>query len=153
MDTLIKRKEFQKMFLPNNENGTQIWVITRVKGLPIEIIKMAISLAKLDFIKYIQLTDEGFQASNQNYPKRPKVPNVHSVDDTATGIDILYSLEYKGIEFFDICSPIDLNRNKMVKAVLSELPNDWDASSALGWHGDLWEEMEKEHKNVNWNLY
>ena len=75
------------------------------------------------------------------------------MDDTATGIDILYSLEYKGIEFFDICSPIDLNRNKMVKAVLSELPNDWDASSALGWHGDLWEEMEKEHKNVNWNLY
>ena len=74
MDTLIKRKEFQKMFLPNNENGTQIWVITRVKGLPIEIIKMAISLAKLDFIKYIQLTDEGFQASNQNYPKDQKFP-------------------------------------------------------------------------------
>jgi hypothetical protein len=45
----VKRKEFEKKFAPFNNNGTQIWVIARVKKLPLEIINMPVRLAYLDF--------------------------------------------------------------------------------------------------------
>ena len=72
MKKWIVRKEFEKIFVPYNEKGTQIWVITRVKKLRIEIVEMAIRLAELDFINYIRICDETLAASSENYPKRPK---------------------------------------------------------------------------------
>ena len=53
MSKFIKRKEFEKLFLKFNENGKQIWVISRVKKLPVEIVNMALQLAELNFIKFI----------------------------------------------------------------------------------------------------
>jgi len=43
----MKREEFDKVFLPFNESGSQVWVITRIKELPDEIVQMAANLAKL----------------------------------------------------------------------------------------------------------
>ena len=50
----MKRKEFEKLFATFNENGKQIWVITRVKELPKPILNMALNLTALDFIKFIR---------------------------------------------------------------------------------------------------
>lgn len=50
MDKWLNKKEFAKVFEPYNEKGTQIWVISRIKKLPAEIVKMATRLADLDFI-------------------------------------------------------------------------------------------------------
>ena len=58
MKKLIDKKEFEKEFTPFNESGSQIWVITRVKKLPIEIINMAIRLANLEFINFVRICDE-----------------------------------------------------------------------------------------------
>ncbi|HSM46295.1 MAG TPA: hypothetical protein VK872_00650 [Draconibacterium sp.] len=49
---MVERREFENLFKPFNENGKQIWVISRVKELPLPIIKMALNLAALDFIKF-----------------------------------------------------------------------------------------------------
>ena len=91
----MKRKEFDKVFLPFNESGTQVWVITRVKELPDEIVQMAVNLAELDFIKYVRICDETLAASSENYPNRPKVPITHMNHDTAIGIQILYDTTTK----------------------------------------------------------
>ncbi len=37
MGKCLNKKEFEKIFAPYIENGTQIWVISRVKKLPTEI--------------------------------------------------------------------------------------------------------------------
>jgi len=68
---MLKRKEFEKLFLPFNENGKQIWAITKVKEMPKPIIQMALNLAESDFIKYININNEALAASNENSPKRP----------------------------------------------------------------------------------
>ena len=86
MNKLIKRKEFEKMFSIFNETGKQIWVITKVKELPIGIVNMALKLAELDFIKYIRISDDSLSASSENYPNRLKVPITHMNHPTATGI-------------------------------------------------------------------
>jgi len=87
----LNKKKFNKLFLPYNEGGKQIWVITGVKKLPTDIVKMAISLSDLEFIRYVRICDETLSASSENYPKRPKVPITHMNHETAIGIKILYS--------------------------------------------------------------
>jgi len=119
----MKRKEFEKEFLTYNENGKQVWVITKVKDLPTEIVSMAKNLADLNFLKFIRISNESLSASSENYPNRPKVPITHMNHDTAIGIQILYSTDYKTIDFFDINSPIKGHGGKMVDAILNYIPD------------------------------
>ncbi|WP_417939138.1 hypothetical protein [Flavobacterium sp. RS13.1] len=146
----MKRKEFEKEFLTYNENGKQFWVITKVKELPTEIIAMAKNLADLDFIKYVRITDESLSASSENYPNRPKVPITHMNHDTAIGIQILYSTDYKTIDFFDINSPVKGNGSKMVDAILKDLPKDWQPAVVMDWSDGFWDKMEEKYKNFEW---
>jgi hypothetical protein len=129
----MKRKEFEKEFLIYNENGKQVWVITKVKELPIEIVTMAKNLADLDFLKFIRISDESLSASSENYPNRPKVPVTHMNHDTAIGIQILYSTDYKTIDFFDINSPVKGKGSKMVDTILKDFPKDWQAAVVMDW--------------------
>ena len=150
MNRFIKRKEFERQFLSLNENGKQIWVISRVKELPVEIVKMALQLAELDFLKYIRICDETLSASSESYPNRPKVPITHMDHPTAIGIQILYNTAYKTIDFFDINSPIKGNGNKMVDAILKGFPKDWRPAVVMDWSNGFWGAMEKKYKNLEW---
>src|ERR1035437_1175592 len=150
MGKLIKRKEFENIFLPFNENGKQVWVISRVKELPEEIVKMAFNLATLDFIRYVRICDETLAASSENYHNRPKVPITHMNHDTAIGIQILYSTSYKTVDFFDINSPIKGNGSKMVDAVFKDFPKDWQAAVVLDWSDGFWDKMKEKYKKIEW---
>ena len=146
----MKKKEFEKEFLTYNENGKQVWVITKVKELPTEIVTMAKNLADLDFIKYVRISDESLSASSENYPNRPKVPVTHMNHDTAIGIQILYSTDYKTIDFFDINSPIKGNGSKMVDAILKDLPKDWQPAVVMDWSDGFWDKMKEKYKKIEW---
>lgn len=146
----MKRKEFEKEFLTYNENGKQVWVITKVKELPPEIVAMAKNLADLDFIKFVRISDESLSASSENYPNRPKVPITHMNHDTAIGIQILYSTDYKTIDFFDINSPVKGNGSKMVDAILKDLPKDWQPAVVMDWSDGFWDKMKEKYKNIEW---
>jgi len=39
MTKWIKRKDFEKTFLPLTSKGKQIWVISKVKQLPYEVVQ------------------------------------------------------------------------------------------------------------------
>lgn len=146
----MKRKEFEKEFLTYNENGKPVWVITKVKELPPEIVAMAKNLADLDFIKFVRVSDESLSASSENYPNRPKVPITHMNHDTAIGIQILYSTDYKTIDFFDINSPVKGNGSKMVDAILKDLPKDWQPAVVMDWSNGFWDKMKEKYKNIEW---
>ncbi|WP_154854565.1 hypothetical protein [Cyclobacterium xiamenense] len=146
----MKRKEFEKEFLTYNKNGKQVWVITKVKELPKEIVIMAKNLADLDFIKFVRVSDESLSASSENYPNRPKVPITDMNHDTAIGVQILYSTDYKTIDFFDINSPVKGNGNKMVDAILKDLPKDWQPAVLMDWSDGFWDKMRAKYKNIEW---
>lgn len=148
----MKRKEFDKLFLPFNESGTQVWVITRVKELPDAIVQMAFNLAQLDFIKYVRICDETLAASSKNYPNRPKVPITNISHETAIGIEILYDTKYNIIDFYDINSPIKGNGSKMVDAVLKDFPKDWQPAVIMDWSNGFWEKMEKKYDYLDWMM-
>lgn len=146
----MKRKEFEKLFANFNENGKQIWVIGRVKELPKPIVNMALNLAVLDFIKFINISDESLSASSENYPNRPKVPITKMNHETAVGVQILYSVSHKYINFFDINSPIKGNGSKMVDAILRDFPKDWNPSVVMDWSNGFWDKMKEKYTDVEW---
>jgi hypothetical protein len=149
---MVKRKEFEKLFLTFNESGKQIWVIGRVKELSLPIVNMALNLVALDFIKFINISDEALAASSENYPNRPKVPITRVDHETAIGVQILYSSSYKYINFFDINSPIKGNGSKMVEAIFKDFPNDWQATVLMDWSNGFWDKMIEKHNTINWRM-
>lgn len=146
----MNRKEFEKEFLTYNENGKQVWVITKVKELPIEIVTMAKNLADLDFLKFIRISDDSLSASSENYPNRPKVPITHMNHATAIGIEILYSTDYKTIDFFDINSPVKGNGSKMVDAILKNFPKDWQPAVVMDWSDGFWDKTKEKYNRLEW---
>jgi hypothetical protein len=149
MTKWIKRKDFEKTFLPLTSKGKQIWVISKVKQLPYEIIEMALRLADLEFIKYVRICDETISASNETYPNRPKVPITNMNHETAIGVQILYSLSHKYINFFDINSPIKGNGSKMVDAILKDFPKDWQPTVVMDWSNGFWDRMKEKYHETS----
>lgn len=150
MTKWIKRKEFENLFLPFNESGKQVWIIGRVKELPLPIVNMALNLVTLDFIKYVRICDETLAASSENYPNRPKVPITYMNHETATGVQILYSLSHKYINFFDINSPTKGNGSRMVDAILRDFPNDWQPTVVMDWSNGFWDRMKEKYEELDW---
>ena len=56
----ILKKEFGNIFNTYHERDTQIWVPKGVSELDDLVIKLAIRLADLDFIKYVRICDQYF---------------------------------------------------------------------------------------------
>lgn len=150
MEKWLNKKKFEKEFAPFVENGTQIWVVSRVKKLPAEIVKMAIRLAQLDFINYVRICDETLAASNENYPNRPKVPITKMNHETAIGIQIIYSIKYKTINFFDINSPKKGYGGKMVDAVFDGFSKSWAPAVAMDWSNGFWNKMKEKYRKDEW---
>ncbi len=147
----MNRKQFEKIF-KEHESEAQIWVITRVKKLPKEIVQMAINLASLDFINYVRVCDETLAVSSENYPRRPKVPITDENHETAIGVKLLYHTKYKSIDFFEINSPIKGNGGKMVDALLKDFPENWQPCVTFDWSNGFWDKMKKRHDNLKWFL-
>ncbi len=150
--TCMSRKEFTKLFLPFNESGTQIWVITKVKELHPVIVQMAVNLAGLDFIKYVRIDDTTLAASSENYPKRPKVPVAEMSHETAIGIEILYDIPYQTIDFYDINSPVKGKGSKMVDAVLKDFPKGWTPAVVMDWSDGFWDSMKEKYNHYEWMM-
>ncbi|REG77529.1 hypothetical protein [Algoriphagus antarcticus] len=146
----LKRKEFEALFIPYLQSGTQIWVISKIKELPIKVIRFACNLAELDFIKFVRIDSYGIAASSENHPNRPKVPLIQMNHPTAIGIEILYDLEYQTIDFYDINSPIKGNGGRMVDAVLKDFPEGWSPVVIMDWSDGFWDKMKEKYKHLDW---
>ncbi|WP_373523090.1 hypothetical protein [Aquiflexum sp.] len=142
------RKEFEVMF--DEQSGTQIWVVGKIKELPLVIIQFALNLAELDFIKFVRIDGEMIAASSESYPKRPKVPIVQMLHQTAIGIEVLYDLEYKTIDFYDINSPIKGNGGKMADAILKDFPEGWQPLVFNDWSDGFWDRIKEKYKHLDW---
>lgn len=148
----IHRKEFSQIFQDYQNKGTQIWVVSKVKELDHIVVKMAIQLAKLEFINYIRICDQYLAASSENHTNKPKVPITDDGHESAIGIEIIYHLEIKTIDFYSINSPIKGHGGRMVKAIMSELPLDWQPAVIMDWSNGFWDKMEQKHNQHKWML-
>ena len=117
MTDYLKRNNFEKLFTPL-QTKTDVRVLKRVDKLPVLLINTVLTLATLDFIKYILVSDNEIKASNETKEKRLKIPITKAGHLTATGICIVFHLENNVIDFDEINSPTKGNGQKMVDCVL-----------------------------------
>lgn len=111
---------------------------------------MTFRLADLDMIKNVRICDETITTSSENYTNRPKVQITDMNHETATGVQILYSLSNKYINFFDINSPIKGNGSKMVDAILKDFPKDRQPTVVMDWSNGFWDRMKEKHNELDW---
>lgn len=60
--------------------------------------------------------------------------------------------QYKTIDFFDINSPIKGNGSKMVDAVLTDFPKDWQPSVLMDWSNGFWDKMKVKYSDLEWTM-
>jgi len=111
---------------------------------------MAINLSQLDFIKYIKMTDKEIVASSEVKGTKVRNPVSTMNHPSAIGITILFDFKYKYIDFYEINSPIKGNGSKMVDAVFTGFPKDWQAAVVMDWSEGFWEKMKGKYKNIDW---
>ena len=131
-------------------SSTEIWTLKKAKIIDPLIETTVASLAELDVIRFVRITETSIQASSHLHDDKRKVPITKPFHPTAVGIYLVYDFDLKGMEFHEITSAIQGWGGRMVRASLKHLPPEWDAVLVFDWSNGFWDEMAKRFPNVKW---
>ena len=130
-------------------NNKDIIVSKKLKSIPSIYTNIVINLAKIDVIKFIKITPDFLAASN-GVKGGSKDPVAKPNHPTAIGISLIVDFYCKIIQFYEINSAIKGYGQKMVDAVLKDLPKDWEVVILMDWSDGFWDKMKEKFKNVKW---
>jgi len=147
---LIKCRDFKKTFSEISTENKKIWAIGKIKELHKDVIDISVRLANLDFINYVKITNETIIASNEIKGTNNKNPISTMNHTTAVGVEILYHCDSKILHFYEINSPIKGNGDKMISAILTNLPKDWKLYVTMDWSGGFWKKMKEKYSDREW---
>jgi hypothetical protein len=139
------KKEFEKI-----ENGEKIWITTTTKFIPKIIFDISKRLAQIDLIKYVKISNDTILASSEIKGKRVLIPVIQQYHPTAIGLNLAFYLEYKMMDFNEINSPIKGYGNKLVNSVLTDFPEDWNATVVFDYSDGFWDKMKRTYDKINW---
>ncbi len=132
-------------------NNKEIIISNKLKSIPAIYTNILSNLAKINVIKFIKITPDFLSASNEiKGGSRDPIAKPHH--STAIGISIIFDFYYKSIQFYEINSPIKGYGQKMVSAVLKELPEVWEVVIAMDWSNGFWDKMKEKYKNIKWDF-
>jgi hypothetical protein len=141
----IAKKEFETI-----ENGEKIWINTTTKLVPKIIYDISKRLAQIDLIKYVKISNDTILASSEIKGKRVLIPVIEQEHETAIGINLAFYLEHKMMDFCVINSPIKGYGSKMVDSVLTDFPDDWNATVIFDYSDGFWDKMKSIYDKINW---
>ncbi len=136
--------------MSSGSNDTTIWKLKKVKAIDPIIDDAVNSLAELEIIKYVRVTDNSIQASNELAGNKRKLPVTEPFHPTAVGIYLLYDFEYKVVQIMEINSAIKGWGEKMVQVSLNNLPQDWEVALLFDWSSGFWDNMEEKFNHIRW---
>jgi len=128
---------------------SKIRVIKKLKSIHPVVEHIARNLAEIDIIQYITISDDYIKASSEITTGRTKIPITKVDHPTAVGVSLIFELDYKVIQFYEMNSPVKGYGSKMVDAVIRALPEDWSAAVVMDWSGGFWEKMREKHDKID----
>ena len=142
----MKKKDVRNF----EELGTKvkIKVSNKVKEIHPVAKHIVDNLAELDFIRFIRVSPEILQASNEVTEGRIKIPVSKPDHPTAIGVYLITDIANKDIQFYEMTSAIKGCGGKLVDAVLKALPQDWIGVIVMDWSHGFWDKMKEKHKNL-----
>ena len=130
-------------------NNKDIIISKKLKIIPPVYTDIVSNLAKIDVIMFVKVTPDFLAESNEvKGGSRDPVARPHH--PTAIGVSLLVDLCCKTIQFYEINSAIKGYGQKMVSAVLKDLPKDWKVFLFMDWSDGFWDKMKGKFKDVKW---
>jgi hypothetical protein len=127
-------------------NGKTITVATKVKTIHPVVDAIVKNLCEIDLIQYVRISQEDIQASNEIIIKgRIKIPVSTTGHPSAVGVHLILDFAHNTIQFHEINSAVKGYGEKMVRAVMIALPNDWEACVVMDYSEGFWERMAEKY--------
>jgi hypothetical protein len=129
--------------------GKTILVATNVKNIHPIVDGIVTNLCEIDLINYVRVTKEDIYASNEiKIIGRTKMPVSTSGHPSAVGLHLILDFRLDGIQFFEITSAVKGYGEKMVKAVVTAIPDDWKAAVVMDWSDGFWDQMSEKYDKI-----
>ena len=130
-------------------NGKTIFVATKVKTIHPVVDAIVKNLCEIDLIQYVRVSPEDIQASNEMKIKgRIKMPISTPDHPSAVGVHLILDFATNTIQFFEITSAVKGYGEKMVQAVMTALPDDWEACVVMDYSEGFWERMARKYDRI-----
>jgi hypothetical protein len=130
-------------------NEKSIFVASNVKSIHPVVDRIVTNFYKNDFINYIRVAKDGIYASNEiKIIGRTKIPISKPGHPSAVGVHLILDFIFNVIQFFEITSAVKGFGEKMVKAVITAIPEDWEAVVVMDWSGGFWDRMVEKYETI-----
>jgi len=127
---------------------TDIIVTKKIKHIHPVIDSIVKNLAEIDKIQFIRLSPDFLRASSERDDRGIKNPITKVGHPTAVGVSLILDVDYNDIQFFEMTSATKGYGEKMVDAVMKDLPEGWSGVIVMDWSGGFWDKMKKKHRNL-----
>jgi hypothetical protein len=129
--------------------GKTIFVASNVKSIHPVADSIVSNLCGIDHINYIRVSKEDIQASTTVKIKgRTKIPISNPDLPSIVGVHLILDFGTNTIQFFEITSAVKGYGEKMVKAIITALPDDWEAAVVMDWSDGFWERMAQKYYKI-----
>ena len=130
-------------------NGKTIFVATKVKTIHPVVDAIVKNLCEIDLIQYVRISQEDIQVSNEiKIIGRTKMPVSTPGHPSTVGVHLILDLIFDGVHFFEITSAVKGYGEKMVKAVVTAIPDDWEAAVVMDYSGGFWDRMLEKYDRI-----
>jgi len=129
--------------------GKTIFVATNVKNIHPAVDRIVTNLCKIDLINYVRVSKEDIYASSEiKIIGRTKMPVSTPDHPSAVGVHLIVDFIFDGIQFFEITSAVKGYGEKMVNAVVTAIPNDWEAAVVMDYSEGFWDRMSEKYDRI-----
>lgn len=106
-------------------------------------------LLDIEAIVHVRLSETDIQASSEIQTRgRSRLPVSTPGHKSAIGVHLVLDYPYKTIQFHEITSAKKGYGEQMVKAVLTSIPEDWQALVAMDYSDGFWDRMIEKYDNL-----
>ncbi len=129
--------------------GKSIFVASNVKSIHPVVDSIVSNLIKIDLINYVRVTKEDIYASNEiKIIGRTKMPVSTPGHPSAVGVHLILDFIFDGIQFFEITSAVKGYGEKMVNAVVTAIPDEWEAAVVMDYSWGFWDRMAEKYDKI-----
>jgi hypothetical protein len=126
-----------------------IFVAANVKSIHPIADRIIRNLCEIDLINYVRVTKEDIYASNEiKIIGRTKTPISTPGHPSAVGVHLIPDFNLDGIQFFEITSAVKGYGEKMVKAVVTAIPDDWKAAVVMDYSDGFWDKISEKYDKI-----
>jgi hypothetical protein len=127
----------------------KIIIATKTKTIHPVVDSIVNQLLEIDCIQFIRVAKNDIQASNEIAIKgRAKIPISTPGHCTAIGVHLIIEESEKTIQFFEITSATKGYGERIVRATMTSIPDDWEAIVIMDYSFGFWKKMTNKYDKI-----